>query len=121
MSVLKLFAGKSILMYGLPIVLVALVASHLWLYHKGVTSERDRQDAQRLVQFEQAVKTMNIIAAEEIAQAQRRRVVFRTITREVAAHAASTAAVPCIDSIGMRILGAAAAGRATAEPDSGVP
>ena len=48
MSVLKLFAGKSILMYGLPIVLVALVASHAWVHHKGVVSERNRNVAAQL-------------------------------------------------------------------------
>ena len=121
MSVLKLLAGKSMLMYGLPIVLVALIASHAWVWRASAARERDRQDAQRLVQVEQAVKTMTIIAAEEIAIAQTRRVVFRTITREVAAHAASTAAVPCLDAIGMRLIGAAAAGRDPGEPDRGLP
>ena len=48
MSVLKLFAGKSMLMYGLPIVLVALVASHAWVRHKGVVSERNRNVAAQL-------------------------------------------------------------------------
>ena len=47
MSALKLLAGKSMLMYGLPIALLALVASHLWLYHKGVTSERSHCTAKQ--------------------------------------------------------------------------
>lgn len=116
-----LVTGKGMLMYGLPVLLVALLASHAWVWRTAVTRERDRQDAQRLVQVEQAARTMHAIAAEEIAQAQRRRVVYRTINREVAAHAATTPAVPCLDAVGLRLVGAAAAGRDSAQPDRGLP
>ena len=128
---LKMFTGGGMMVYVIPALLVALVASHAWAHHKGVLSERGRTATAQLAAVEQAIKTKEAIQArnddiakEHETEGQKRKIIYRTITREVAVHAASTAAVPCIDDSGMRILEAAVLHRLPStptQPDGAVP
>lgn len=120
---------------ALPYVLIGLMAawggSLLWARHSGVMSERGRTAVAQVEAIKQAIKTKEAIQArnddiakEHETEGQKRKIIYRTITREVAAHAASTAAAPCIDDSGMRILEAAVLHRlpsTATQPDGAVP
>lgn len=111
------------LLYGAPALVVLMLAVYWRGYTSGAAREVDRQATAQLASVKQALRTQDAlrarndaIASTELSEAAARRVVYRTIDREVIRYVASTAVAQCADDAGLRLIHAAARGELPADP-----